>query len=70
MVATAAFDLETCKFDTTNAFTNAEPDEEVYVLFQRTSVNIDTVCFYSEPCTVYSRHHAFGARNSHKPFAQ
>ena len=30
MAITAAFDFETCQFDATNAFTNAELDEEVY----------------------------------------
>jgi len=33
MVVTAAFDLETCQFDTTNAFTSADLNEEVYVPF-------------------------------------
>jgi len=33
MALTAAFDLETCQFDATNAFTNANLDEEVYIPF-------------------------------------
>ena len=33
MAVTAAFDLETSQFDATNAFANAELDEEVYVPF-------------------------------------
>jgi len=33
MAVTAAFDLETCLFDATNAFSNAELDEDVYVPF-------------------------------------
>jgi hypothetical protein len=33
MALAAAFDLETCQFDATNAFTNANLDEEVYIPF-------------------------------------
>lgn len=33
MAMTAAFSLETCQFDVTNAFTNAELNEEAYAPF-------------------------------------